>query len=79
MRTRFVAYQQFFVDVELHNMHFECISVHILAEGSDSCTMPSICTGHSARRGGFTHSDSIGVSRSDAEFVRLITIGPLKF
>ncbi len=43
-----------------------CISKQLaftfLPNGRTSCTMPSICTGHSLMRGGSTATDATGVS-----------------
>ena len=69
MRTQFVAHQQFLIDMELHNTRLRmCSHSTFLPKDRNSCTMPSICTGHSATRGGFTHSE---LHRSEPERRRI--------
>ena len=61
VRARAVSHQQTFVDVKFEDVHLKRVRIHVLA-GRTSCTMPSICTGHSRTRGGATAWDSTAVN-----------------
>ena len=74
-----VSQRKILVDVQLHNMHFEHVSVHILPE------RPEIMHHALHLYGTFEHARwsyrfrSYWGEPSDAEFVRFITIAPQTF